>query len=282
MDSVRLSLFHQGSFFSSSITTNANGFSGAYLFGLFIAGVIVAQGATVAHAKTSLPALKLARNKKGVVVTTTITGGGNVTTGNVFIGSVASIPKAMAGVVTSLPFALAVVHAVGGCVAVPIVNKAIRIWYRKINLPKWTPPDKVFGPVWTILYSCMGVAVARVIQRVPKGTVLAEHPAIALWIGHYVLNLLWAPVFFGLKRLRMGLMINGLLVGSLSVIIARFQAVDPVASYLLYPYMAWLIYATVLNWAICKRNPTRNGMNDAIFFDDLYKGKKKAPASFEI
>jgi tryptophan-rich sensory protein len=241
-----------------------------------MAGVIVTQGATVAHAKSSLQALKLGRGKGGVGGVTT-----NGTTGSIFSG-VATLPKAVASAVTSLPFALAVVHAIGGCVSVPIVSKAIQIWYRKINLPKWTPPDKIFGPVWTILYSCMGVAVARVIQRVPKGTMLAEHPAIALWLGHYVLNLLWAPVFFGLKRLRMGLMINWLLVGSLSVIIARFQAVDAVAGYLLYPYMAWLIYATALNWAICKRNPTRNGMNDAMFFDDLYKGKKKAPSSFEI
>lgn len=159
-----------------------------------------------------------------------------------------------------LTIGLILVHVAGGALAAPVVLDATKGksgWYRKIDLPSWTPPDRVFPPIWTTLYACMGVAVARVIKRSPSP---GPNWLIPLWFGHYLLNLSWAPIFFGAKRLRFGLMINCLLVGSLATIIPLFAANNSVSGWLLLPYMAWLLYATALNFAICKaRNPTRNG-----------------------
>jgi benzodiazapine receptor len=170
---------------------------------------------------------------------------------------------------TATTIALAVGHVLGGCSGTPIVVRATKTWYRKIDLPKWTPPNRVFAPVWTILYASMGVAVARVIHRLPVGTVALKSPVVALWIGHYLLNLTWAPVFFGRKRFRMGLAINYALLASLCAIVPQFAANNPVSGLLLLPYAVWLLYATALNRTVCKRNPTVKGYNEAMLQADL-------------
>jgi translocator protein len=122
----------------------------------------------------------------------------------------------------------------------------------------------------------MGVAFARVIQRLPAGTVLWKHPAVVLWIGHCLLNVIWAPVFFGMKRLRMALAINYGLLASLRVIIPQFASNNAASAWLLAPYVIWLLYATALNQAICQRNPTVKGYNNAMLQADLMKSQHDA------
>ena len=172
----------------------------------------------------------------------------------------------------SRPVTWAVGHAVGGAMGAPVVAKAKK-WYQKIDLPPWTPPDFLFGPVWTMLYSAMGVAAARVYQRTQS---LSSAPMV-LWMIHYfILNLPWAPVFFGMKRLRLGLILNLLMMASLLVIIPLFYQNNPISGYLLLPYLVWLTFATVLNNAICRRNPTKNGYNEAMFQAGLLKLQNEA------
>jgi benzodiazapine receptor len=177
---------------------------------------------------------------------------------------------------TATTIALAVGHLLGGTSGTPLVMAATKTWYRKIDLPSWTPPNRVFAPVWTILYSSMGVAIARVIQRLPVGTVVYKSPVVALWIGHYLLNLTWAPVFFGMKRFRMGLAINYALLASLFAIIPQFAANNLVSGLLLLPYAVWLLSATALNQAVCQRNPTVKGYNEAMLQADLLKLQQDA------
>jgi tryptophan-rich sensory protein len=97
-----------------------------------------------------------------------------------------------------------------------------------------------------------------------------------LWACHFALNILWAPIFFGLQRLRLGLVVNGLLVGTLLSAIKLFFEMDPVSTYLLVPYLGWLLFATYLNYAICKRNPTNQGYNNAMLEADIIKLQKQA------
>jgi translocator protein len=172
------------------------------------------------------------------------------------------------------PLAWSACHVLGGLLGAPIVSKAIPRWYKKLDLPSWTPPNMVFGPVWTILYSVMGVAASRVYDRC-QGNLSA--PPMILWLFHYlVLNLSWAPVFFGMKRMRMGMLINSLNLLSLFAIIPMFYQKDALSGLLLIPYFFWITYATALNGAICLRNPTRLGYNEARFQDGLWKLQKRA------
>jgi benzodiazapine receptor len=172
------------------------------------------------------------------------------------------------------PITWALLHVIGGASGTPIVTKATKPdgWYRKIDLPEWTPPDRLFAPVWTTLYACMGVAAARVAStQITKFSL-----PMVLWGVHMFLNLIWANVFFGMKRLRMGMWINSSLVVTLAAIIPLFYQHNPVSAYLLLPYAAWLSFATLLNNAICKRNPTIGGYNAAKLQSDLIQLQQDA------
>ena len=184
--------------------------------------------------------------------------------------SLHAVPSAVWWVLshTTLPFS-----------GVPFVINGTRKggWYRKIDLPPWTPPDALFGPVWTFLYTCMGLAVSRIAKA--SSTPWSKNPLVLLWLGHFCLNMSWAPIFFGLQRFRLGLWISNGLIASLAWIFTKFYAVDPTSAYLLIPYALWLSFATFgLNVAICKRNPTTNGYNEGMFQAQLIKLQEEAAA----
>ena len=159
----------------------------------------------------------------------------------------------------------------GGTVGTPAVIKATQTWYRRIPLPSWTPPDRVFAPVWTTLYAMMGIAAARV-----SATLGVRSAPILHFFAHFVVNLAWAPVFFGLQKLRFALYMNFALILSLAVLIAQYAAVSGPAGLLLVPYMAWLLFATKLNAAICDLNPMSNGYSNARLQADTARLQKQA------
>lgn len=175
---------------------------------------------------------------------------------------------------TASPVAWAVGHAIGGALGAPVIARS-KSWYKRIDLPPWTPPDQVFAPVWTSIYSLMGVAAARVYKRTNS---LSSLPMI-FWLVHYfMLNLQWAPVFFGMKRLRLGMILNSTMLASLGIIIPLFYQNNPLSGILLLPYAVWLSFATILNNSICRRNPTSNGYNEAMLQADILRLQRSAAA----
>jgi benzodiazapine receptor len=171
-------------------------------------------------------------------------------------------------------------HVAAGAAGAPIVASATRTggWYRKIDLPSWNPPDWLFGPVWTTLYACMGFAVSRIYHSSNVSAVGAatKNTALLLWAVHFTLNILWAPVFFGLQRFRLGFALSVLMVVTLVMAIPMFYAINATSAYLLLPYLAWITFATFLNKAICKLNPTERGYNNAMFQAQLAELQDKA------
>jgi tryptophan-rich sensory protein len=118
----------------------------------------------------------------------------------------------------------------------------------------------------------MGAAASRVAEA---GGRIASLPVVA-WFAHYLLNLSWPFVFFGARRLRAGLWLNCLLTASTAWIAPTFHGVDATAGLLLVPYASWLLFATALNWAICRRNPTVKGYNEAMLQHDICRLQREA------
>lgn len=120
-------------------------------------------------------------------------------------------------------------------------------WYRTLAHPPGTPPDWVFGPVWTVLYVLMGVSAWLVWRRqdiAPQRTFLA----LRLWGWQLLLNALWTPAFFGLRSLTLGLaIVLSLLALILLTIIAFHRVRRTAAAALLVPYAAWVAYVVYLN-----------------------------------
>lgn len=124
-------------------------------------------------------------------------------------------------------------------------------WYDALRKPDWTPPNWIFGPVWTMLYLAMAVAAWLVWRR--RGLVGAKG-ALALYAFQLALNLAWSGLFFALKR-------PGLAFGEVVVLwlgiaatLAAFWKVDRVAGLLLAPYLAWVTFASCLNFAVWRLN----------------------------
>lgn len=125
-------------------------------------------------------------------------------------------------------------------------------WFAGLEKPSLYPPPSTFGIVWTVLYLLMGVALAMVVTaRGAPGRGLA----IGVFLVQFVLNLAWSPVFFGMQLLVPGLYL--LLAIDLAVLatVVLFYRVRPLAALLLAPYLAWVLFAAVLNWQFVQANP---------------------------
>jgi len=140
------------------------------------------------------------------------------------------------------------VGAAGGLVTYP----QIAAWYASLSKPFFSPPNWVFGPVWTILYIMMGVAVARVIGKGLRGkNVRAALPLFGLQLA---LNFLWSLAFFGLQSPASGVVVIAALWVALAATIWRFWAVSKGAALLLVPYLLWVSFASLLNIAVMLLN----------------------------
>ena len=127
----------------------------------------------------------------------------------------------------------------------------IPTWYATLSKPSWNPPNWVFGPVWTTLYVLMGVAAWMIWMR-------AEQPGAGralVWFAVQLgLNTLWSFVFFSMER--PGAAFGEILVLWLAIAatIAAFRPISPIAAALLLPYIAWVTFASVLNFTIWRLN----------------------------
>jgi benzodiazapine receptor len=141
---------------------------------------------------------------------------------------------------------VAVVALLGSVVTLP----KIPTWYAGLAKPSFTPPNAVFGPVWTILYVMMAVAVWRITFEAGR----ERTRAVVLFAIQLGLNALWSPVFFGLEAPKLGLAVICALLVSLAITMSAFLRIDRLAAFLLAPYLAWVCYATALNAAIVALN----------------------------
>ena len=124
-------------------------------------------------------------------------------------------------------------------------------WYRTLRKPSWTPPDWLFPIAWTTLYVAMAVAAWRVAGTPSEWAV----PGLALWAWQIVMNALWSPIFFGLRRLGAAMLaLTGLWV-AVALTTLVFWRVDPVAGALMAPYVLWVTIAGALNLALWRMNP---------------------------
>ncbi|MBV0914135.1 tryptophan-rich sensory protein TspO [Anianabacter salinae] len=122
-------------------------------------------------------------------------------------------------------------------------------WYRELSKPPWTPPNWLFPVAWTTLYLLIAGSAARVAILPGSGF------ALSIFALQIALNTLWTPVFFGLHRLRGGMVVLSLLWLSVVATAGAFWLLDPIAGYMLIPYIAWVTVAGALNFSVWRRNP---------------------------
>jgi benzodiazapine receptor len=129
-------------------------------------------------------------------------------------------------------------------------------WFDRLVKPGTYPPPATFGIVWTVLYVMLGLALATVITA--RGA-RRRGFAIAAFVIQLVLNLAWSPLFFGAHRISGALLLMVVLDAAVMVTIVAFYRVRPRAAFLLAPYLAWILFATLLNWQFLALNPGADG-----------------------
>jgi benzodiazapine receptor len=125
-------------------------------------------------------------------------------------------------------------------------------WYATADKAHWSPPNGIFGPVWTLLYTAMAVSAWLVWRKQAPGT----PRALKVYGIQLALNLAWTPVFFGLyptfggAALWLALAIIVALIAAVAVTVLSFGPISRTAGLLLLPYVSWLVFAATLNcWA---------------------------------
>lgn len=136
---------------------------------------------------------------------------------------------------------------VGGAVTTPKIPG----WYATLAKPSWNPPNWIFGPVWSALYCGMAVA-AWLVWR--QGGLAGARLPLALFGVQLFLNVLWSCLFFGLQNPGLAFAEVLLLWASIAATMVVFWLRSTVAGILFVPYLAWVSFASVLNFVIWRLN----------------------------
>lgn len=124
-------------------------------------------------------------------------------------------------------------------------------WYARLSKPSWTPPNWLFGPVWTALYAAMAVAAWLVWKQ---GGWRENRGALILFAVQLALNLAWSFIFFKFHQIAMAFVEIILLWLSIAATMVSFANSSKTAAILLVPYIAWVTYAAALNYSVWRLN----------------------------
>lgn len=146
------------------------------------------------------------------------------------------------------------------CFAAAAVGAAAALqadtFYAELVRPDWAPPASVFGPVWTILYALMALA-AWIVWRARE--IPLARPALIFFLLQLILNSLWSWLFFGFHQGALAFWEVLLLWALIFTTLVLFWRIRPLAGALLIPYLAWVTFASALNYSIWQLNPSLLG-----------------------
>jgi translocator protein len=125
-------------------------------------------------------------------------------------------------------------------------------WYQNLRQPAWKPPDVLFGPAWTVIYTLTALSALLALQKTAPGA--ARRNLLVLFGLNATLNVLWSLLFFRFQRPDWALYQVVLFWASICVLILATARVSRLASGLLVPYLAWVSFAAALNLAVVRLN----------------------------
>ncbi|MEQ1751937.1 MAG: TspO/MBR family protein [Prosthecobacter sp.] len=135
------------------------------------------------------------------------------------------------------------------CAPLLSVGSMPGVWYAALQKPSWNPPSWLFGPAWTLLYTLMAVAAWLVWKRVGFSRPLG------FFFVQLALNAAWTPIFFGAHQLGWALIEIVVMWIAILLTLLSFRRVSTTAGWLLVPYLAWVSFASFLNFTLWRLNP---------------------------
>jgi tryptophan-rich sensory protein len=131
-----------------------------------------------------------------------------------------------------------------GAIAGMFTSQAVPVWYASLNRPSFSPPNWVFGPVWTFLYILLGISFFLIWKEEASKE---RDLAIKVFSIQMLLNFAWSFLFFYFNLIGAALIEIILLWTSIAAMIYLFYKIKPFAAYLNIPYLLWVSFATILN-----------------------------------
>lgn len=151
-------------------------------------------------------------------------------------------PKSWSKLISSI-----VLCQMAGIIGSVFTISAIPNWFQTLAKPALSPPNWIFAPVWTILYTLMGISLYLIWQNgLNKKEVKS---AINLFLIHLAANALWTIIFFGIKNLTLAFLEILVLLALIVAVMIKFHKINKTAAYLLIPYLIWVSFATYLSFS---------------------------------
>ena len=151
---------------------------------------------------------------------------------------------------------------IAGVIGSIFTSESVSTWYQTIEKPSFSPPNWLFGPVWTTLYVKMGISLFLVWRATTSTATFAttiHNRKIAAFIAfgfQLILNVLWSFLFFGLRSPQLAFAEIVILLISIVVTIVIFSKISKLAAILMVPYAGWVTFASFLNLQIWLLNPS--------------------------
>lgn len=152
----------------------------------------------------------------------------------------------------SIKLVVSVVLTVGlGSLGGLFTVREIPVWYAGLQKPSFNPPNWLFGPVWTLLYVLMGISFFLIWkQKVSTG----RNKALT-WFGvQFLLNFCWSMIFFRFHQTGWAMLEITFMWVAILITLLQFGKISSRAAWLLVPYLSWVSFASVLNYAIWQLN----------------------------
>ena len=115
-------------------------------------------------------------------------------------------------------------------------------WYSNLSKPQYTPPDWIFGPVWTLLYLFMAVAIWNAWHKNTKNLNI-----VFLYFIHLFFNTTWSIVFFGFHNISLAILNLVVLIIFIVLLVIKYKNISLLSMYLMIPYLLWCCLALLLN-----------------------------------
>lgn len=138
-----------------------------------------------------------------------------------------------------------VIPQLAGAIGAIFTTPAINTWYSTLKHPVITPPNWIFAPVWTSLFLLMGVSLFLIMQSEDSG---AKKVALSAFAAQLILNIGWSVLFFKSHDLGTAFAEILALITTIIWTIYEFSRISKLSAWLLAPYLAWVMFASVLTY----------------------------------
>ena len=133
-----------------------------------------------------------------------------------------------------------------------ISGQSVNNWYENIIRPNFSPPNWLFGPVWTFLYALMSYAAWNAWRlcndEKTKKTILT------IYFFHLLVSATWSFVFFGLQQIFFSIFIVFLIIIFIIILMKIYWNISKISMFLMMPYILWCCFALFLNFSIWRLN----------------------------